>query len=224
MAYRDELEAAQSRVRSLERELADVSAVEEGKSQALVKLGPTALARSEAESPSANAWLGAPIRLSYSRVVAGEIPETAHTELVERMRRAMGNVGAATVLPGSLAWTTIAQNNSFGPFVDVYITYRDGKTSIRAEQKLSTLAGSIFGGVGGGVGGGGIFAPIALAWVNPLLIPIGLVAWFGGTYWACRKLYCRSARKNARTLEELVVDLAEIAETHIERASDGTGE
>ncbi len=220
MAYRDELEAAQARVRSLERELADVSAVEEAKSLALVKVGPTALARSEAEISSANAWLGAPIHLSYSRVLEGEIPESAHTELVEKMRTAMGNVGTTTVLPGSLAWTTIAQNNSFGPFVSVYVTYRDGKTSIRGEQKLSGLAGGIFGGVGGGVGGGGIFAPIALAWVNPLLIPVGLIVWFGGTYWSCRKLYRRSVRKHARVLEQLVVDLVEIAEAHVERATE----
>lgn len=221
MAYRDELEAAQARIRALEQELADARGAKP--SQALVKAGRTALARTESDAPAARKWLGAPTMLVFTREVDGEIPKEAHTELVEHMRRTLNNVGAATVLPGSLAWTSMAQHNGIGPHVNVYVTYRDGKTTIRAEQKLGNLAGGIFGGVGGGVGGGGIMAPIALAWINPILVPVGLAVWLGGTYAACRKLYTRSARKHARTLETLADSLARIAEKYIERSTREAG-
>jgi hypothetical protein len=107
-----------------------------------------------------------------------------------------------------------------GPFVSVYITFRDGKTVIRADQRLGALAGGIFGGVGGGVGGGGIGGPIALGLINPLLVPIGLGIWLGGTYLACRSIYRGRVKRHAGRLQELVDELAAIAERRIAAATD----
>lgn len=227
MAYRDELDAAQARAEALEKQLTDarqeLALVKgEASSQALVQSGKTgdrALARSELESPASRRWLGAPTQLGFSRTLAGEIPETAHTELIEKIRMTVQNVGSTTVLPGSLAWGALVAQNQAGPNVNVYISYRDGQTNIRAEQKLGNLAGGIFGGVGGGVGGGGIAAPIMLSMVSPFLVPVGIGAWLGGTYWACRKLYKSRAEHHATRLERLVDELAEIAERHIEAAA-----
>jgi hypothetical protein len=224
MTYRDDLDAAQARIASLERDLAD----ERGKNQALVKsdsnalagVDSTALERAAAGNEAARKWLGAPTKLELERILAGELPETAHTELVEAMRRTLGTVGATTVLPGSLAWTTNAQNNSIGPFANIYVTVRDGKTSIRADEKLGAMAGAIFGGVGGGVGGGGILVPIAAALISPVLVPITIPLWLGGIYFGCRKLFRGSATKKAVRLDTLLDDLAEIAQRHIDEAAE----
>ncbi len=231
VAYRDELEAAQARAESLERELAharsELAVVRGGESQALARRGATELARSGGalqrstdDGKAARRWLGAPTLLTYSRTVEGEIPESSYTELVETMRDSLRSVGTTTVLPGSLAWATMAQQNGVAPTVNIYITARDGQTKIRAEQKLGNLAGGIFGGVGGGLGGGGIMAPIAVAWVAPVLVPLALVAWLGGTYAGCRVLYRSRARKHADKLEALLEDLAAIAARQIARAQE----
>lgn len=224
MAFRNDLDAAHSRVSALEQELAETKAELEGKrekeSQALVKVGSHALARSEAESPVANRWLGAPTLLGYTRTIEGDIPETAHTELVEKMRLVLGSVGSTTVLPGSLAWGAAASQNGLGPNVNIYVSYGSGRTKIRADQKLGNLAGGIFGGVGGGVGGGGLVAPIMTMLINPLIVPIAIGAWLGGTYWACRKLYRSRAAVHAGKLEDLLDELVEICERHIVMAAD----
>jgi hypothetical protein len=224
MPYRDELEAAHARIASLETELAE----ERAKSQALVKREPstpakgrgTSLDRGAAGPEAAQRYLGAPNRLEFERVLDGELPEEAHTELVEHIRRSVGTVGATTVLPGSLAWTANAPNNGMGPFANIYFTSRKGKTTIRAEEKLGNLAGGIFGGVGGGVGGSGIILPIATAWINPLLAAVAIPAWLGSIYWGCRKLYKGSAKKHAERLETLLDELTEIAQRYIDEAAN----
>ena len=229
MAYRDDLEATQARVTALEKELADAHAeiarLEGDESQALVKVGGQALERATPDESRSPGWLGAPIRLELSRVLEGEVPEAAYSELVEAMRQALGSVGTVSVLPGSLAWASNAPANGIGPFVNIYFTMRDGRTTIRVEEKLGSLAGGIFGGVGGGVGGGGLMLPIATLWISPLLVPLAVPLWLGGVYAGCRALYRRSARKRARKLEKLLETLVERSEHHIAAhaalASDG---
>lgn len=223
MAYRDDLDASQARVAALEAELAEARAEIdklEGKapSQALVKVGDQALATSRAAHPTSSKWLGAPANLKLVREVPGEVPESAYSELVETIRRALRNVGTVSVLPGSLAWSANTPGNGVGPFVDVYFTIRDGKTSIHIDEKLSNLAGGIFGGVGGGVGVGGLMAPIATMWITPLLVPFAIPLWLGGTYYACRKIYRNRARARARKLGKLLDDLVEISERRIAEA------
>lgn len=219
MTYRDDLDAAHARVASLERELSEARAeLNKAESTALVPAGDTSLATTGEESTAAMRWLGAPTKLELTRVVEGEIPDSSHTELVECIRVAMGNVGTTTVLPGSLAWAAISHQGGMGPFANIYITYRDGQTAIRADEKMGNLAGGIFGGIGGGVGGGGIMAPIAAAWITPLLLPITIPLWLGGTYWACRRFYKKGVAKRHAKLETLIDELAAIALEHIERA------
>jgi hypothetical protein len=218
MTYRDDLEAAQSRIVALEKELDE----ERSKSQALVKAksGPSALVRSASGSSSAQKWLGAPTKLELERELEGELPESAHTELVECIRRKVETVGTTTVLPGSLAWSAGTHHKSTGPFVNVYISWRDSKTIIRVDDKLGNLAGALYGGIGGGVGGGGIMLPIAAAFVSPWLLPITIPAWLGANYVVCRRLYRASSSKRAERLEQLLDELAEIARRHQDAASD----
>lgn len=228
MAFRSDLDAAHARVRALEQELAEAQAEleqhREKTQQALVPVGKQALARSEAQSDAANRWLGAPSTLAYSRTLEGDLPESAHTELVETMRKVLGMVGTTTVLPGSLAWACMPPHNGMGPSVNIYVSYGEGSTTIRVDRKLVNLAGGIFGGVGGGVGGGGLVLPLMSMIVSPLLAPVAVGAWLGGTYWVCRKLYRSRAEVHAKSLEELLDDLAEIAKKHIERWKDATSE
>lgn len=222
MSYRDELDAAHARADALSRELATarekLDQLENQESQALVPVGSNALlARADASSPSARRWLGAPHRIELSRTIEGELPEAAYVELIELIRRRLNNVGATTVLPGSLAWTAHVTHNGVGPLVNLYVTIRGGRTTIRMDEKLTNLAGGIYGGVGGGVGlGVGTAIPVGVGLLSPLLLPVVIPLWLGGTYYACRRLYRRSAKKRAAKLEQLLDDLVELSQRHID--------
>ena len=220
MTYRDDLDAAQARAVALESELAEARAhIDrlEGKSssQALVKVGDQALATSREEYPTSSKWLGAPSSLKLVRELDGEVPDTAYSELVETIRRVLRNVGTVSVLTGSLAWSANTPGNGVGPFIDVYFTIRDGRTTIRIDERLGNLAGGIFGGIGAGVGVGGIMAPISTLWITPLLVPFAIPLWLGGTYFACRKLYRGRVKARAKKLTELLDELVDISERRI---------
>jgi hypothetical protein len=216
VGYREELEAAQARADALEQELADTKGqLEQEQSKALVLRSDTSLAQVDAGSPAARRWLGAPTRIETKRTLEGEIPEEAHTDLIETIRQRLGQVGGTTVLPGSLAWAADTHKNGIGPNINVYITVRNGKTEIRADERMGQLAGAIYGGVGGGVGGGGIALPLMAAAINPLLLLVSLPIWLGGSYAGCRYLYKRSVRRRTRRLEELMEELVGVAKGYL---------
>ncbi len=222
MSYRDELDAAHARIQALEQDLArqkQALDAAQGKQLALVPSGGQALMRGNAGGVQAPRWLGAPAQLAFERSLDGEVPAEAYTEMIERMRRAFGTAGTTTVLPGSLAWSLMGSSNSLTPTVNIYVSSRDGRTTIRLEQKLTATIGAIYGGVGGGVGGGGIVLPISAALLSPFAVPVALAVWLGGTYVACRRLFRRRARVHADRLELLLDQLAEVAAAHIARAA-----
>ena len=232
MSYRDDLDATRARADALERELAaakeKIAELEGGtalvrtEGGALVRREGAAVDRLSASGPATHTWLAGPTRLGHERVIDGELPESAYTELVETIRRTIGEPGTTSMLPGSLTWTSSALPNSTGPHLNVYVSVRHGKTTLRADEKLGHLAGAIFGGVGGGVGGGGIMLPIAAAFVNPLLLAVTLPVWLGGTYLACRKIYRGRASARANRLESLMDELAELVEREIAAAAEAS--
>ncbi len=223
MSYRDDLQASQARAAALEQELAEARskiAELEGE-KALVRVGRNALVRGSASSPATHTMLGAPTQLRYERELDGELPETAYTELVEAMRSALGNVGTVSTLPGSLAWATNVPYNGIGPFVNVRVTIRDGRTVIRADERLGNLGGVIFGAGGAGVGAGaGAGLVVALALVSPLTLPVAVPLFLGGIWMGCRALFRNRANARAERLEALVDDLVAISERHIAKAED----
>jgi hypothetical protein len=84
------------------------------------------------------------------------------------------------------------------------VTVRTGKTRLVVSDRLGQVAGAIYGGVGGGVGGGTIILPIlAGAAIAPVVIPIALAAWIGGTMLGCRALFKRSARTRAVRMQRI---------------------
>ncbi|MCG8425366.1 MAG: hypothetical protein MJE77_46395 [Proteobacteria bacterium] len=229
VTYRDDLDATRARADALERELARARAeIAELKGEtalapvpdrAMVPGRGEVLERVSASGPGAQRWLGAPIRMKLGRVIEGELPEASYAELVEIIREAIGEPGTTSILPGSLTWTSAAMSNSMGSLLSIYVSVRDGVTTIRADEKLGHLAGAIYGGIGGGVGGGGFILPFAVMFINPLLLGITLPTWLGGTYLVCRKLYRQRALFRAERLETLMDRLAGLAERAIAEAS-----
>ncbi|HEY8164750.1 MAG TPA: hypothetical protein VIF83_04275 [Gemmatimonadaceae bacterium] len=163
---------------------------------------------SEVNRPSP--WVGAPTRLVFERVIEGEIPVEEFENLVNEIRRTIGDNGITSVLGRTLAWTsttTGGRRHARGRQIDVSVISRGGVTTIRVEEELRNVAGALFGGLVGGGGGGtsgisigigmGVFhsAPMAgLIWV--------LIA--GGFYTLARTIFGHISAKREKELRELV--------------------
>lgn len=225
MSYRDELDAAHARAAKLQRELDDarreLDELRDKRSRALVLAQPrdVAVADGEAKPTTVTKLFGGPTRLELVRELEGEVPATVYPDLIACIRERLSEVGHATTMEGSLTWTGAAHHKSTGPFVEVMVTSRRGKTTIRVHDRLGNLFGAIYGGVGGGVGGGGIIAPILVTTAMPVLAPVAFLGWFGGIYALCRGIYKRQATKRARTLQALIEELEELAREALEPAT-----
>jgi hypothetical protein len=216
MAYRDDREADQARIASLERDLATardrVAQLEDHQSQALVLASSDALA--PAGRPSAAQSLFGPGTLQLTRRFDGEYPVDRFHHLIDRIRELTRDPGRTELLRSSLTWSTSRLDNSSGPCRVVTVTVRNGFTTLAVTDRLSGLAGAIYGGVGGGVGGGGLSLSILVAATIPALVPVFVLGWLGGVFFGTREIYVRAARRRAIALQRLHDALV----TDIERA------
>ncbi len=160
-----------------------------------------------------NAWIGGPTRLSYERVVEGEVPEAEFPTLVEEIRRVLNHPGQVSQLGRSFSWTS-ARSAGTTRGIEVAVSVRGGRTRITAQESLGNLIGGIFGGVGGGVGGGGLglVLPAGAALAGTVGAVLIVPLWLAGVYVGARVIYRRSVKARARQLEELTDRLASLVQ------------
>ena len=166
------------------------------------------------QSPAKNPWVGAPTRLVYDRVVAGELSTADFPVLVDEIRRRTGNVGQTSTLGNSLTWSSSQGYGGARRDLEVAVSIRRGRTRITIQENLGRLIGVVFGPIGGAMGGGGfgiIFSALMSAHL-PILVPIVIPAWLLGTYGTARKVYKENAARHARDLEALADGLAALTE------------
>jgi hypothetical protein len=219
-SYRDDREADQARISSLEHELAQarakVDALEGRQSQALVRASAGTLV---AGKPSAVArWFGAPGSLQFARRFDGEFPIDQFEQLVERIREVTRDPGRTELLRSSLTWFASRGERSAGPHRVVTVTVRDGVTTLTVTERLGGLAGAIYGGVGGGVGGGGLSLPLLASIAMPALAPVFIVGWLGGVFLGTRAIFKHVANKRAVALQQLYEALVVDIEAAVARA------
>jgi Protein kinase domain len=159
-------------------------------------------------------WLGGPTRLSFERVVEGEVPDSEYQVMVDEMRRVLKNVGQVSQLGRSFTWTA-ARGAASQRGLEVAVSVRGGRTRITVQESLAPLVGAMYGGIGGGMGGGGIGPFIGIA-VGALHLSGGMVAaaipvWLGVTFLTARTFFHRTATRRERELAALADRLAELA-------------
>ena len=159
-----------------------------------------------------NGWIGGPTRLSYERVVEGELPDSEFPTMVEEIRTVLNHPGQVSQLGRSFSWTS-ARASGTTRGIEIAVSVRAGRTRITAQESLGNLIGGIFGGVGGGVGGGGLglVLPGGAALAGTLGAVLIVPLWLGGVYVGARIIYRRSVRARARQLELLADRLAALA-------------
>jgi hypothetical protein len=161
-----------------------------------------------------NGFIGAPTALRLERTIDGEVPADEFETLVLEMQRELGQVGAASTFGRSLQWTVqgVDRRRVSTRTVQVTISPRDGRTTIRIEERLGGLAGGLFGGLMGGLGGGtgGLAAGVGIGMLHSGLAFAGI--WGGiiaGSYLLARTIYGRVVSSRGEALQTLMSRLAE---------------
>ncbi len=138
------------------------SAVEAGISRehverAAAELGLVRGARPRAElvaapvlrRPLLTPLFAAPFRLYEEAEVDGEISPDDYDIIVDIVRRTLGDDGNVGTFGKTLTWTTRSQSKK-GRNVFVTVVPRGGRTKIRIEERLSSIAAGLYGGIVGG--------------------------------------------------------------------------
>lgn len=191
----------------------------------LVRQAAESLRRPATPNPAApprsanrpNPWIAGPTRLTFERVVEGELPESEYETLVDEIRQVLQDAGQVSQFGRSFTWSAARPGSNSGVrrSLEITVSIRAGRTRITLQESLANLIGGVFGGIGGGMGGGGMGPVLGLLGgvlhlgpVTVLFVPI----WLGVTYATARYVYRRSTTKKARELEELADRLASLVE------------
>jgi serine/threonine-protein kinase len=166
-------------------------------------------------------WVGSRTRLEYEAIVDGEIHADEFEELVDELRRSFGEFGTASTVGRTVTFTTgqSAPADSYPRRLQVTISSRNGRTTIRGFEDIRQMANGVVGGVSGGVGGGfgGAMAGAVMgATQNPLfavptLLGIAGLA-FGLSRFGIRRYSDRKARELRAAVERLAVRVRELVD------------
>ena len=166
--------------------------------------------------PEQNVLVGAPTSIVCEVEVPKEVRPEDFEVLALTIQRALGDPGHISSLGRSLHWSAAQQQRR----LQISIVPRNGRTIIRADERLAPLVGGIFGGIVGGAGGGvggGMGMPLGIALTHSVAAGFGLFGVVvGSAYLFARRLFAWLRRKRERELSNLVDELA----AHIVRAED----
>ncbi len=166
-------------------------------------------------------FLGAPSTLRLERTIDGEVSPDEYETLVLEIQRAIGGMGSASTLGRTLQWTSAGtgRRRLTGRLVQVTLTPRNGRTTIRIEEPVSQVARALFaasmGGFGMGlmplvaVGAGTLGTSVAGPAAAASAAVAGGAAFLGATYMFARTIFRRVVSSRGETLQTLMSRLAE---------------
>jgi predicted Ser/Thr protein kinase len=153
---------------------------------------------------------GAPMKLFYEAEVSGQLSPDNFDVIAQTIQTLMGEVGTVTALGRTLSYSLAGSQNQRR--VHVTVTAAGGRTVIRAEERLSQLAGGIFGGVtvggGGGLGMGSMGVTIGAMHAPGFFVLGVLGSILGGAYIMSRAIFVHVATTRGSQLESLVSTVA----------------
>lgn len=219
-----EAQSAAAEERGLSLPELEQIAREAGLDPALVRRAATEIdTRHTTAGPSR--FLGAPSILTLERTIDGEVPIEEYEPIVAEIRRVFNDVGFVSMLGRSFAWSSAgAQHGRHqrGGHVNITVSPRNGRTTIRVEESLRPVAGGLFGGIMGGAGGGtsGMTIAAGVGVFHSLAAGIGMWAVvLAGTYGLARTIFTRVARSRGERLQDVMERIAEhVAATAVKPA------
>jgi len=166
-------------------------------------------------------FLGAPSTLRLERTIDGEISPDEYEAIVLEIQRTVGGMGAASTLGRTLQWTSAGtgRRRLSGRMVQVTLTPKNGRTTIRIEEPVSQVARALFaasmGGIGMGmmplvsVGGGYLGTAMAGPGAAAAAAVATGAAFLGATYLFARTVFNKIVSSRGETLQTLMSRLAE---------------
>jgi hypothetical protein len=158
-------------------------------------------------------FVGSRTRLEYEAVIDGELHPEDYEELVDEIRRAFGEFGSASIVGRTITFisTQPATNSGNTRRLQVTVSARGGRTTIRAHDDLRQAVHGAIGGITGGVGGGfgGAMAGLVMGVVQLPILAISTVVGvsilaYSGSRFGVRKW----TEKKQRDLHEAVRRIA----------------
>ena len=160
------------------------------------------------KSPAVNAFIGNATAIVYEVEVPREMLEDDYEQLVSIIRQQLGDPGHVSTLGRTFLWSSSSQRRQ----LHISIASRNGRSVIRADERMRLGAGGIFGGVMGGGGGGSLGLAMGLGAGALQSVATGFALWGVGilsSYLVARRLFHWSRAKRDRELKALVMQLAE---------------
>lgn len=158
-----------------------------------------------------NVFLGAATKIELSAAFDGELHGDGFEEVADEIRLALGEMVTVSAVGRTLTVTTGMPSNRQGGmprFIQVHLASRNGRTTVRAFEDLTQLAGGLFGGVGGGlgVGGGAMVAGLVsgVAGGGAALVVAALTTSILGAVATARFFFKRAASARREELDTLL--------------------
>jgi hypothetical protein len=165
-------------------------------------------------------------KLTFDRIIDGEVPESAHETLVEEIQARLDLAGHISRLGKSLTWSPAAPGQE-GRKVVVTVTPDAGKTRIHIEERQEVVGWKLFSPGWGAAAGALLSLPFwrafeqpewALAALSVALAVTGAITTVNGILWL-------GARRSHPQLEQLADRLAALSEeAAAPRLGRGSGE
>jgi hypothetical protein len=209
MAYRDETERLRARVEELEEELATAH-----ERIAELEEEPEATERKRSFGEE---LAGGPLKIIEERTLDGELPIDAQEDIVEALRKRFNTLGQASSVGRTLTWMGASAQNQRQ--LEVSVSARKGRTTIRVMERLGNLAGGLFGGIVGGLGGGGLglWVPLLMVLKSSAWLPFLILSWITIVYLIVRYAFARVAAKRQAEVATAATEIARLAREGIDR-------
>ena len=128
-------------------------------------------------------WLGSRTRLEYEALIEGELSDDELEEVVDEMRRSIGEFGNVSTVGRTITFTSqAAPVNSYPRKLQVSVSSRGGRTTLRAYEDVRQVASGVIWGITGGVGGGigGVAFGVIMAATKGAAFAVAPFAFVGG--------------------------------------------
>lgn len=166
---------------------------------------------SDTRSQKANFFLGGRTKIELETSFDGELNDIGFEEIADEIRSALGEMVTVSAVGRTLTVTSAAGGGGRGSSqprrVQIYLTSRNGRTTVRAFEDLKQIAAGMFIGfsLGGGFGiGSGVMGAIMGATKNPALALPALLGTVSLSFGIARVLYVRLARRREKELREVI--------------------
>lgn len=158
-------------------------------------------------------WIGAHTKIEYETVLEGEIPMELFEDLADIARRSLGDLITVSVVGRTLTiniGSAAQTRHGTVRLLQITVGARNGRTTIRAFEDVTGLAGGLYGGLGAGLGlSMGPVTVAMLAKSTNLLIGMTVgVGILSGALALSRFAFRRASESRQRELRELVEELA----------------